>query len=92
MKNGSQNKYGYLRTQVNCLQAQIVKLNTLVRSLTDRKNQLHEQKESIRKNLQLCSNEISADGNITPDTLPCTVWQEVTRLNTKTKIKDYLLM
>ena len=30
MKNGSQNKYGYLRTQVNCLQAQIVKLNTLV--------------------------------------------------------------
>ena len=72
MKNGSQNKYGYLRTQVNCLQAQIVKLNTLVRDLTDRKNQLHEQNESIRKNLQLCSNEISAEGNITPDTLPCT--------------------
>ena len=71
-KNGSQNKYGYLRTQVNCLQAQIVKLNTLVGDLTDRKNQLHEQKESIRKNLQLCGNEISANGNITPDALPCT--------------------
>ena len=71
-KNGSQKKYGYLRTQVNCLQGQIVKLETLVDVLTDRKNQLCKQKESIRKNLQLCGNEISVDGNIAPDILPWT--------------------
>ena len=71
-KNGSQKKYGYLRIQVNCLQGQIVRLETLVGVLTDRKNQLCKQKESIRKNLQLCGNKISANGNITLDTLPCT--------------------
>ena len=71
-QNGSQKKCGYLRMQVNSLQGQIVKLESLVSNLTDRKNQLHEQKQSIRKNLQLCGNEISADENITLDTLPCT--------------------
>ena len=71
-QNGSQKKYGYLRMQVNSLQGQIVKLESLMQDLTDKKNQLHEQKESIRKNLQLCDNEISADENITLDTLPCT--------------------
>ena len=71
-QNGSQKKCGYLRMQVNSLQGQIVKLESLVTNPTDRKNQLHEQKQSIRKNLQLCGNEISADENITLDTLPCT--------------------
>ena len=70
-KNGSQKKYGYLRIQVNSLRGQIVKLESLVKDLTDRKNQLHEQKESVRKNLQLYDNEISAE-NIMLYTLPCT--------------------
>ena len=69
MKNNSEKKYTYLRTQVSGLQEQIGKLETLVQDLTDKKNELHEQKKSIENNLQLFGNETSVDETFILDTV-----------------------
>ena len=68
MKNNAEKKYTYLRTQVSGLQEQIGKLETLVQDLTDKKNELCEQKKSIENNLQLFSNETSLDETFLLDT------------------------
>ena len=68
-KNNSEKKYAYLRTQVSGLQEQIGKLEILVQDLTDRKNELHEQKKSIKNNLQLFGNKTSGDEPVIPDTV-----------------------
>ena len=68
MKNNPEKKYAYLGTHVNGLQEQIGKLERLVQDLTDKKNELNEQKKSIENNLQLFGNETSLDETFILDT------------------------